>query len=96
MKQRETLKLIIRNDLSNITHKLYAKDIISEETYYRALNELCTTNIRTMEVLNALESKMRVESSIFTEFVNILESDPYTSSLADELIQSYSEFLRIS
>ena len=86
---RETLNDIISNDLSNVTNALYARQLISNETKNKALNEAHTTTVRTIPLLDAVESKMRLKASIFAEFVHILDSEPYLHELADELVQSY-------
>ena len=88
---REDLRRILCAELLRVTGELYAKGIISTETHTKASHLMYTPDERSMILLNAVESKMRVESSIFTEFVHILESEPYTNFLANALVQSYSE-----
>ena len=90
--QREALIDGIRHNLLTVTVKLCAQGIIPKETYEKASNEMHTPTIRTMEVLDAVESKMRIQPSIFTKFIHILESEPFLHTLADLLIKSYSKW----
>ena len=87
--QREALKDIISNDLPSMTNKLYAQRIISKETYDKALNEMHTPTIRTMALLDAIESKITAEPLNFIKFISILNSEPYCHDLADMLIKNY-------
>ena len=92
--QHQALQDIICHDLVSVAGKLYSRGIISHTTHSYATNpKVYTPEDRTTELLKAVESQIRVRPSIFKEFIFILESEPYTSSLADELIQSYSEFV---
>ena len=87
--QREALIDGIRHNLLTVTVKLYAQGIIPKETYEKALNEMHTSTIRTMEVLDAVESKIRIQPSVFTNFIHILESEPFLCTLSDLLVKSY-------
>ena len=92
IRQRESLKQIICNDLSHIAGELYSKGIIARDTHSKVSYHMHTENERAVKLLDAIESRIRVKPSVLKEFICILESEPYTSSLADALIQSYCEF----
>ena len=84
------LSTIIRNDLTNIAIKLYADSIIPQKTLDEATNRSLGKNDRTVALLNAIEAKIEVRPSDFTKLVNILDSEPYLSTLAEGLVHSYN------
>ena len=87
--QRGALNDMISNDLVNVANKLYAQNIIPQGTYENATYKMHTPTERAVELLNAVESKIRTVPTIFTKFISILESEPYFEQLADSLVKSY-------
>ena len=53
------------------------------------MNQAQIPSVRTIDLLNAVEDRIKVEPWVFTEFVEILESEPSWRSLASELVRSY-------
>ena len=84
------LSTIIRNDLTNIAIKLYADSIIPQKTLDEVTNRSLGKDDRTVALLNAIEAKIEVRPSDFTKLVNILDSEPYLSTLAKGLVHSYN------
>ena len=87
--QRGALNDMISNDLDNVANKLYAQNIIPQGIHSKASYKMHDPTTRTMALLGAVESKIRVEPSAFSKFISILESEPYFQSLADSLVESY-------
>ena len=88
--QRGELSTIICNDLANIANKLYADFIISQKTLDEAINSSLNKGDRTVALLSAIEAKLEVQPSDFTKLVDILDSEPYLSTLAEGLVHSYN------
>ena len=88
--QRGKLSTIIRNDLTNIAHKLYANSIIPQKTLDEAINNSLGKDDRTVALLRAIEAKIKVQPLDFTKLVNILDSEPYLSTLAEGLVHNYN------
>ena len=88
--QRSELSTIIRNDLTNIANKLYADSIIPQKTLDEATNRSLGKGYRTVALLSAIEAKIEVQPSDFTKLVDILDSEPYHSTLAEGLVHSYN------
>ena len=88
--QRGELGTLICNDLTNIANKLYADSIIPQKTLDEAINSSLGKDDRTVALLSAIEAKIEVRPSDFTKLVNILDSDPYFSTLAEGLVHSYN------
>ena len=86
---RGKLSTIIRNDLTNIANKLYADSIIPNKTLNKAINSSLGEDDRTVALLNAIEAKIEVRPSDFTKLVDIVDSEPYLSTLAEGLVHSY-------
>ena len=53
------------------------------------MNQAQIPSVRTIDLLNAVEDKIKNEPWAFSEFVKILESEPSLKSLASELVRSY-------
>ena len=89
--QGGSLKLVVQNDLADIVVKLYSKSIITAAARDTAMNCFHTASDRTVSLLSAVEDKIRVEPCVFTEFVKILESEPATRSVTNELVKAYCQ-----
>ena len=87
--QREELRKLLQHDLPNIASKLYTKSIISAATLAEAINQVHIASVRTVSLLSVVEDKIRAEPHVFTEFVEILESEPTLRSQANELVKLY-------
>ena len=87
--QRRAMTDMISNDLVNVANKLCEEGIIPQGVYKKALYEMHTPANRTVALLDAVESNIRVDPSVFTKFISILKSEPYFQSLADSLMESY-------
>ena len=88
--QREQLSTLICNDLTNIANKLYAESIIPQKTLDEATNSRLGKDDRIVALLSAIEAKIKVQPSDFTKLVNILDSEPYHSKLAEGLVHNYN------
>ena len=86
MSQRETLQEICQ-DLDSVAGKLYSRGIISNTTHSYATNKVYTPEDRTTELLNAVESQIRVKPSVFKEFIFILDESSTIGS--QELYAKY-------
>ena len=95
-KQMDRLCNLISYSLFQMSIDLYAKSIISKETYDNATNESFSPHRRTAALLDGMESRIRESPSDFREIICILESDPFLSRLADGLVRSYNEKLKKS
>ena len=84
------LSTIIRNDLTNIAIKLYADSIIPQKTLDEATNSSLSKYDRTVSLLSAIAGRIEVQPSDFTKLVEILDSEPYLSALAEGLVHSYN------
>ena len=88
--QRGKLSTFICNDLTNIANKLYADSIIPQKTLDEVTNSSLGKDDRTAALLSAIEAKINVRPSDFTKLVNILDSEPYLSTLAEGLVHNYN------
>ena len=88
--QRGKLSTFICNDLTNIANKLYADSIIPQKTLDEVTNSSLGKDDRTVALLSAIEAKINVRPSDFTKLVNILDSEPYLSTLTERLVHSYN------
>ena len=88
-RQRDDLKLVFRNDLPNIAHKLYVKSIISEIALEEATNLFHIPTVRALNLLSVIQDRIRTEAHVFTEFVNILELEQHLRFQAQKLVARY-------
>lgn len=84
------LTLVLKSNLPDIVSKLYSKSIISRDARDEAMNVTHTASVRTVYLLSVVEDRIRAEPHTFTEFVEILESEPTLTSLAIELMEEYN------
>ena len=82
---------LLQSDLTNIANKLYSKSIISAAALAQAMNQVHIASDRTVSLLSVVEDKIRAEPHVFTEFVEILESEPTLRSQANELVMKYRQ-----
>ncbi len=94
--QRESLYSLIPHTLYQMANSLYSKAIISKETYDTAINESLDMPKRTMALLDGMEFRIKKLPSDFREIVCILKSEPFLSTLADELVHSYIKLEKTS
>ena len=87
--QRDVLADLVQLDLPNIASKLYTKSIISAAALSEALNHTHTASVRTVSLLSMVEDRIRAEPHVFTEFVQILESEAILRSQASWLVEKY-------
>ena len=87
--QRDVLTDLLQHNLPNIASKLYTKSIISMTSLAEAMNQVNIASVRTVSLLSAVENKIRAEPHVFTEFVQILESEPSLVSQAHRLVEEY-------
>ena len=87
--QRDDLTLQLKHSLTEIASKLYAKAVITPASLERVVNQAQIPSVKTIVLLNAVEDRIKVEPWVFTEFVEILDSEPSLRSLASELVRSY-------
>ena len=80
---------LLQSDLSNIANKLYSKSVISEAALAEAMNQSHIASDRTVSLLSVVEDKIRPEPRVFTEFIEMLESEPTLRSQAKELVEKY-------
>ena len=80
---------LLQSDLSNIANKLYSKSIIAKAALEEAMNHNHIASDRTVSLLSVVEDKIRAEPHVFTEFINILESEPTLRSQANKLVKQY-------
>ena len=55
-----------------------------------AMNQVHIASVRTVSLLSVVEDKIRAEPCVFTELVQILESEPSLRSQADVLVKIYT------
>ena len=77
--------------MPNIASKLYTKSIIPTAALAEAMNQVHIASVRTVSLLSVVEDKIRAEPHVFTEFVEILESEPTLRSQATELVSKYCQ-----
>ena len=92
---RDDLAKLLQHNLSHIASKLYTKSIISVATLAEAINQVHTAIVRTVSLLSVVEDKIRAEPHVFTEFVNILESEPTLRSIARSLVREYLQGIQL-
>ena len=80
---------LLQSDLSNIANKLYSKSIISAAALAEAINPNHIASVRTVSLLSVVEDKIRAEPHVFTEFVEILESESALRLQAKQLVKKY-------
>ena len=94
--QRDVLTRLVQHDLPNIASKLYAKSIISAVALSEAVNHTHTASDRTVSLLSVVEDRIGAEPHVFTEFVQILESEPTLRSQASQMVENYLDFRLLS
>ena len=94
--QRESLYDLIPHSLYQMANSLYAKSIVSKETYDTAINESLNMPKRTVALLDGMESRIKESPSYFRAIVCILESEPFLRALADKLVHSYIKLEKTS
>ena len=87
---RKNLSHLIRNNITDVANQLYSKAIISEEALDKALTQHNTALSRAVNLLNAVENRMRAQPHTFREFVEILESDSFFDGVVSDLVASYT------
>ena len=92
----EDLSVGIREEISVFVTKLYSKDMISVDVRDRALNTTVDKGRRASDLLSALESRIRTDSSAFVAIVKILESIPALSHLAQSLQADYQHMKEVN
>ena len=79
----------LQHNLTTISTSLYAKSIISEAKWQKAMNETPIPKTRTVNLLNAVLNKIKFEPQVFVHFVMILEMEPSLQVQANELVLCY-------
>ena len=83
------LSNIIHDTLPSLANDLFAKSIITNKVREKVLNTSLGTIDRAATLLDATQTKIRVNPSDFIAFIEILDSEPYLKSTAKRLVQSY-------
>ncbi len=94
--QRESLYDLIPHSLYQMANSLYAKSIVSKETYDTAINRSLNMPEKTVALLDGMESRIKKSPSYFRAIVCILESEPFLRALAEELVHSYIKMEKTS
>ena len=87
----DALKILVRNDLTNIASKLYSRSVISKGVLEEAMNKMHSASDRTVELLGVVEGNIRADhkSQVFPKFVKVLQSEPHLRAQAEKLVGSY-------
>ena len=90
--QRDLLCENICHCLPFIPDKLYSASMISRDARVKACDPfLGTIHERTGALLDCVEARIKTVPSDFAKFIEILKSDVYLQSVAENVIKSYRE-----
>ena len=90
-KQRVLLLNLIRHCLPSLTNSLHAEFMIPQDVYDKATNNVISENERGLVLLDCIEGKIVEDSSNLKKIVNILESERFLASQAEQLVKGYSK-----
>ncbi len=93
--QRCLLLNLIRHCLPSLANSLLAKCMIPRDIYKKACNETRGSSERGVTLLDCIEARIELVPSDFTKVLRILQEEPFLEELADGLIHSYCEFIKL-
>jgi len=83
----------LKNDIPSIAVSLYSKNIISPEDKAVAVDvHVSTLHTRASSLLDTVISKIRENSCVFKQFVEILEEYSCHDDITDRIISEYSKY----
>ena len=90
--------MLIKHCLQTMSNSLYSQGLLSEEVYETVGNTSLGQTARAKAILDCLEGIFQLKPASFTTVIHIMKSEPYLSSLADQLEQYYrgKRFLRVN
>ncbi len=82
---------LMRHCMPHLAESLRSKSIISKDAYDKARCLAINPGECVAHLLDCIEAKLKKTPSDFIEVVHVLESEQYLTTLADNLVQAYSE-----
>ena len=89
--QRGLLRNLFRHCLPTLADALFSEGVIPEDLKMRACNMYLDANVRSVELLDCIEARVRAVPSDFTKFIGILKEERLFESQPEELIRRYCE-----
>ena len=92
LKTQHTLLLnLIRHCLPSLASSLLSESMIPQCICEKACNQSLGSSEKGVALLDCIESHFEAEPSDFVKLVDILESEPFLTKLAEKLVKSYCE-----
>ena len=84
--------LTIIQDPENLAWELYAENIIPPAVRDTVTYPMHEKSARTMKLLIAVESKIKVDAGVFNMFLSVLAKQPSMSDLCGRMKDTYGEW----
>ena len=91
-RKRDVLLNLIRHCLPSLSNALYSGFLIPEDVKDVCTNCAMKSKERTITLLDCLQDTIEVNPQDFAKIVNILDSERYLSSQANDLVKEYCEY----
>ncbi len=82
--------MLIKQCLQSLSNSLYGKKLLPEEVYERVGNTSLGQIERAKAILDSLEDIFLSDPNSLHKVIRIMKSEPYLTTLADQIIQSYN------
>ena len=92
--RRDALNTLLSSSVIQIASQLYNRSLILPADMEAARNNMQLASVRTIQLLDTVETRIRAEPQSFIEFVRIIESKPALRTQAAELVRAYGKLYR--